>query len=323
MRFLFKKIKYNIVIFKKMARTTKNTKTSTTKGKKNDNAKDKKKEVKDKRTFNVYYDGVDVHTHPKGDQPRQAARKAVVPIIRYLLTKKGITDKEEQKKNTDYINKKLIFYITEPKKIYDEDEKKMVPLENPPRHYYIGERTGIKPNIVFYLTKGKGDNKEIIDIKDFKGKITVEKNGKRFDAKDYKGGDITKDKDLKVVKVEVPRKFPIYKTTVEKGENGKEIKRKEKIGEDIKYIEYKFSNEVFKLTLEKYNEFKSELKLTKKQEEELMKYIDKPKRQPKEKKESDNEEEEKPKKGRGKKQETKAPEEEKQSSKKGPKKGRK
>lgn len=327
-----------------MAKTTKNTKAAekpTTKGKNTKGGKrgkstrgKKKTAQKDtqtpieKRTFDVFFNDTNIKTHPKGLQPRQAACKAVAPIIRYQLISKGITDKNEQKKNTEFINKKFIFYITEPK-VYNKEIKKMIAVENPSRHYYVGERKGINPDINFYLSVGKEDNKTTIDIKDFKRRLTIEKNGETFyaynpedkTAKDtyvakYPKSDITKDKDVKVVKVEVPRKNKIYETTVTTGPDGKEIKQKKEIGEDIKYIEYKFSNKVFKLTVEKYMKFKKEFKLNAKEEAELMKYIDKPKRQQNKKEEDTDEEndsnnettddeeeevEEKPKKGRGKK----------------------
>lgn len=322
MRFLFKKIKYNIVIFKKMAKNTKDNtktekKTTTRVTKKNTkNVKTEDKVKKNTRTFNVYYKNEDINTHPKGKQPRQAARKAITSIIKYMMVKKGITDKKAQKDNKEFLNKKFIFYITEPRVLNRETNKK-VTVENPTRHYYIGERTTINPNISYYLSKGKQNEKKIIPIKDYNGRITIDYNGKIMDAKDYKGKDITKDPAVKVIKVEIKRTYKIYETKTIKGPDGKDIKQKNQIGQEDKYIEYNNENIVKKLSLDEYNKYKTELNLSKDEEEELLSYINKPKRQAKPKTETE------PQKEEDKKKTEKKDDKEKPAPKRGVKKGKK
>ena len=340
-----------------MARTTKGNTKMTKDTKKTTKKTPVEKEAKDKRTFVVFYDNTDINTHPKGYQPRQAARKAVVPIIKYRLAKDGITDKKDIKNNTKYIDKKFIFYtvdksdyskyLDDKKKAEQTDKKKKgdnveIVVHEPARHYYMGERTSINKNIADYLTVGskKDNTKRTIDINEFKGRITIKKgegkNEKIYYATKYEGEgvdpniDVYKgnlyDKDIKVIRVEIPRTFNIYKTTKITGPDGKEITKKVKTGETkTNYIEHKYSNTVFKLTLAKYNEIKDELKLSKKEEEELLKYIDKPKRAPakdKEEEPANDASDDEPKKpapkrgGRSKKEEADEP-------KPAPKRGRK
>lgn len=210
-----------------------------------------------KRSFSVYFKGVDIKTHPTGYQPKQAARKAITPIIRHMLVGAGITDKKAQKENTQFLNKEFIFYIVENKKVAEDENP-------PPRHYYRGIRKSVNPDINFYLTKIDPTDPEK------KRKITI-------DEKDY-NGQITKDAKGNVIEVRIPHKFKIYEDTVVKGPDGKDITQRKVIREDIKYIPYKHTNDVSKLTVEYYNEHKANFALTADEEAELLKYIDKPKK---------------------------------------------
>lgn len=200
-----------------------------------------------KRSFNVFYNGVDIKTHPTGTQPKQAARKAITPIIKYMMDRDNVP-KDKQKDNVDYINKEFIFYIVENKK--DNDEQT--------RHYYRGIRKSVNPDINFYLTKIDPDTgkKTTIDIDEYNGKII-------------------QDSDGNVIEVKIPHKFKIYKTVETTTPDGKKETTKEVVGEDIKYIPYKHTNEVFKLTYEYYIENKDIFKLPEDQETDLLTYIKK------------------------------------------------
>jgi len=321
-----------------MARTAKTTETKTTKKTTAPKAKvvsktkttlknvkvpkiQDKKEEKPKpefKTYNVFFGGQNMETHPQGKQPKQAARKAITPIFMSLLNakkdpkkiaaieklndpkkkdKKGNVIKtqkykEEMKKyeeslSKEFMDKYYLFYLIQ----------KSPRIRREYRHYYYGMRQSINPDVNSYLTKVDPSlsEEDIKKIKKENKKLPKDKQKEipkiTIEEKDF-NGKLIKDKNGNVIEIQIPH----YEMRPVLDKNGKPImepaKKKNgepKIGKDGKvkmvkkmekipdkpprWISYKFTNIVAKLTPDFYENHKDEFKLTPEQEQELMNHF--------------------------------------------------
>ena len=273
-----------------MARTAKTTETKTTKTPKKTAAVKAPKEVKDKavkpkpkfKTYNVFFGGKDMETHPAGKQPKQAARKAITPIFKSMLDAKKDPKKvaaiekflDKNKKDKNGQPKKTEKYKTEMNKYEEELSKdfmdkrfvfyliqKSPKIKREYRHYYYGVRQSINPDVNSYLTK--------VDPKDKSKKITIAE-------KDF-NGKLIKDKDGRVIEIQIPHyeMRPILDKDGKPMLDEKGKKKMERIpGKEPRIISYKYTNVVAKLTREFYDAHKAEFGLTPEQEQELMDHFD-------------------------------------------------
>lgn len=246
------------------------------------------------KTYNVFFGGQNMETHPQGRQPKQAARKAITAIFMSMVNSKKDPKKvasiekylDKSKKNKKGNVIKTPKYKDEMKKYEESLSKEFMDkyylfylIQKSPRirreyrHYYYGMRQTINPDVNHYLTK--------VDPKLSKEEIKkLKKEGKDLpkiiiDEKEYKG-ELVKDKDGKVIEIKIPH----YETQDVLDKDGKPMrdekgkKIKERIpGKKPRIIPYKYSNVVAKLTPEFYEKHKDEFNLDDKQKEELMNHF--------------------------------------------------
>lgn len=223
--------------------------------------------------------------------------KKVAAIEKYLdknkKDKKGNpikTDKykEEMKKYEESISKEFMdkYYL-----FYLIQKSPRIPREY--RHYYYGMRQSINPDIKSYLTKVDPSlsEEDIKKIKEENKNLPKDKQKEipkiTIKEEDY-NGKLIKDKNGNVIEIQIPHYEmrpilgkdgkPIMEPAKKKngevkiGKDGKVImvKKMEKIpGKEPRWISYKYTNIVGKLTKEFYDEHKNEFNLTAEQEQEL------------------------------------------------------
>jgi len=280
-----------------------------------------KKEEKPKpefKTYNVFFGGQNMETHPQGKQPKQAARKAITPIFMSLLNAKKDPKKiatieklnDPKKKDNKGNVVKTDKYKEEMKKYEESLSKEFMDkyylfylIQNSPRirreyrHYYYGMRQSINPDVNSYLTKVdpslseddikkiKEENKKLpkdkqkeipkitIEEKDFNGKLIKDKNGNVIEIRipHYEMRPVL-DKNGKPIMEQAKKKNGDVKI----GKDGKVVmvKKMEKIpGKEPRWISYKYTNVVAKLTQDFYENHKKEFNLTPEQEQELMNHF--------------------------------------------------
>ena len=217
---------------------------------------EKKERVKPaQKTYNVFFEGKDMGTHPQGKQPKQAARKAITPIFMSLVDAKKNKNKIAEIEKLNNPKKKdknnNVIKTHEYKKAMKEYEKdlskdlmdkyylfyliqKSPRIRREYRHYYYGMRQSINPDVNSYLTKVDPNlpEEELNSIKKENRKIMQEnKNLPKdkqkklkeipkilIDEKDF-NGELIKDENGNVIKVKIPH----YETRLVLDEKGNVI----------------------------------------------------------------------------------------------------
>ena len=227
-----------------------------------------KKEEKPKpefKTYNVFFGGQNMETHPQGKQPKQAARKAITPIFMSLVNAKKdqkkvaaldkYLDKNKKDKNGNPV--KTPKYKEEMKKYEESLSKEFMDkyylfylIQKTPRirreyrHYYYGMRQSINPDVNSYLTKVDPSlsEEDIKKIKEENKKLPKDKQKEipkiTIEEKDF-NGKLIKDKNGNVIEIQIPH----YEMRPVLDKNGKPImepaKKKNgdpKIGKDGKVV---------------------------------------------------------------------------------------
>jgi len=195
--------------------------------------------------------------------------------------------KYEESLSKEFMDKYYLFYLIQ----------KTPRIRREYRHYYYGMRQSINPDVNFYLTKVDPSlsEEDIKKIKEENKKLPKDKQKEipkiTIEEKDF-NGQLIKDKKGNVIEIRIPHYEmrpildkngkPVMEPAKKKngdpkiGKDGKVImqKKMEKIPDkEPRWISYKYTNVVAKLTQKFYENHKDEFKLTPEQEQELMNHF--------------------------------------------------